>query len=170
MLIAEVAAIPLWVGLALHVTAGIVERRTRRVPNSLSYGSALLAALSALAFGATGIMPIFRGDILSCIGVAILTFLIMAVLFSCGLAPGGTSKAMASMAAWIGCAVPFGQALILSGAGVAALAAWIGVAYVRIRYARGGPSEEELEVSLRQLSMSLASIVGILTAILVLHL
>lgn len=170
MLITEVAAIPLWVGLALHAAAGIVERSTGRIPNILSYGSALLAMVFALALGATGIKPIFRGDILSCIGIAILTLFVLAIPFVYRLIGGGTAKALAAMAAWMGCVAPFPEALILSGAGVVALAAWIGLAYLRLRFARRGPDEEEPEVFVRQLSMSLASIVGVLIAVILLEL
>jgi Flp pilus assembly protein protease CpaA len=111
---------PLWTGCLLMILAAIIHERTGRVPNALTLPAAVVALCVAVTLGEGGPRPVLHGGFGSSFGAAGITFLALLVPYIfLRLVGGGSVKLQTAFAAWLGCALPFERALLLSLAAVA---------------------------------------------------
>ena len=114
--------------IGLFVAAAVVDGRSRRIPNPLPLGLALLGLLRIAAGLAAGAG--FGAAALD-LAAAAAVFLAGAVAFRFRLLGGGDVKLIAAAALWLGAAAlgPFLLATALAGGGLA-------IGFLLVRYAR----------------------------------
>jgi Flp pilus assembly protein protease CpaA len=127
MLLGRIEGWPLWCGIAMLITATVAFSRTGNVPNRLTYTAVFLAWVVA-AIHSSGVLPLpMQGGILSSLSVTAISFIVVLPLYSFARVGGGCVKAQAALGAWLGCAAPTGDALVLGGAALLASAILTGI-------------------------------------------
>ena len=106
---------PIWGGCVLMFVAAIIDAPDARVPNILTlpcfYGG---GSLIAILWGKSGLWPSLGGGIDSSLLTAGVTFVVLLVVWLYGFLGAGAVKMQTAFAAWLGCALPCGQACFRS--------------------------------------------------------
>lgn len=112
---------PIWCGCFLMIWAAVIERRKRKVPNAFTMPAAVAGIVVAWLFGEGGSYPALHGGVESSLGVAVSLLVVLVVLWRRKQFPGGCAKMQVAFAAWLGCALPYTQSLVVCLASVAAV-------------------------------------------------
>ena len=105
---------PIWGGCLLMTVASIIDARTNRIPNVLTIPCFLTALVVAILWGKSGLWPSLCGGIDSSLLTAGVTFAVLLVAWLYEFLGAGGMKIQTAFAAWLGCALPFQQALLSS--------------------------------------------------------
>jgi len=162
MLLSRIEGWPLWCGIAMLIAAAVAFSRTGNVPNRLTYPAAFLAWVVA-AIHSSGALPLpMQGGILGSLGVTAISFVAVLPLYLLANVGAGCIKAQTALGAWLGCAAPMGDALILGGAALLASAIVTGIVALARHIGRSKDSGVGLAWSFPlQLTASFGSIMGI---------
>jgi len=98
---------PVWIGAAILVIAALLNHRSGRVPNPLTFGAIGAAWVVAALFGRDP----STGGLSSSVICTFVALGAMLTAYGIGCVPAGCVKAQMAFGAWVGCALSLGHAL-----------------------------------------------------------
>lgn len=110
----SVAALPVWIGMAMLVLAALLNEGLGRIPNSLTLGAVLAAWATAALLGGLGTASSTGGGLVSSIACALVALLSMSPAYASGCAPAGCVKSQMALGAWLGCALGTAPAVLVT--------------------------------------------------------
>ena len=164
---------PIWCAFGLMLVAAISYALTTRVPNTLTLSATVLGWLVALAISFSRSPVSNGGGIDASLSAALLGFFLLVPFFAISYLAhlgAGCVKMQAAFGAWIGCAVPLHQAMVLTLAGTIAgiilTAIHVGFqfGFSRLRKRSMTGVRASSEVMPAQITLSIGSILGVIAA------
>jgi Flp pilus assembly protein protease CpaA len=156
----------LWCACLLLLIAAVINVRSLTVPNRLSLPAILAGWLVAVAISASLAIPSQGGGLLSSLAATVVAFLLLVQFWSSGWLGAGCVKMQMAFGAWVGCAVDVSAAaLVTSVATIAGGLLTAICAFIASRRLRtGAEADPRLQLFPAQVTFSLGSIGGVLTA------